>query len=128
VPEARTELAPDVRSPAEARAFVRRVLDAWDCDDPEEVAVLLTSEVVSNAVIHAAGGLALDVRWERGSSVVRIEVRDNDERPPLLRTPTADSAGGRGIVLVEALARRWGSEPLADGKVVWFEVPTRPLR
>lgn len=123
--DARVELAGTVESPAAARGFMRRVLDAWDCEDPDEIAVLLTSEVVSNAVVHAATRLALDVVWDDGGEMLRVEVRDGDECPPRHRHPSIDAVGGRGIMLVESLARRWGSEPEGEGKVVWFELGTR---
>ena len=124
-PEARMELDAALGSAATARQFVRSVLDAWDCDDPEEIAILLTSEVVSNAVIHAATRLALDVCWDDEAQMLRVEVRDGDERPPRHQHPAIDASGGRGIMLVESLARRWGSEPEDGGKVVWFELNAR---
>jgi two-component sensor histidine kinase len=123
--DARVELAGTVESPAAARGFMRRVLDAWDCEDPDEIAVLLTSEVVSNAVVHAATRLALDVVWDDDGETLRVEVRDGDERPPRHRHPSIDAVGGRGIMLVESLARRGGSEPEGEGKVVGFELGTR---
>ncbi|MGD9798438.1 MAG: PAS domain S-box protein, partial [Acidimicrobiia bacterium] len=58
-----TELTPSVESPGLARAFLRELLDRWDCRDTGDVAVLLTSEVVSNAVVHAGGPVVLGVRW-----------------------------------------------------------------
>jgi anti-sigma regulatory factor (Ser/Thr protein kinase) len=123
--EARTELDATPASASTARAFVRDLLAAWDCDTEEDVAVLLTTELVSNAVRHAATRLALDVR--RGDDdVVRVEVRDGDVRLPELRRPDVDATGGRGLVLVDALARRWGAEADGHGKVVWFELGQRP--
>jgi anti-sigma regulatory factor (Ser/Thr protein kinase) len=123
--DARMELEGTVESPAAARGFLRRVLDAWDCEDPDEIAVLLTSEVVSNAVVHAATRMALDVCWDDEAQMLRVEVRDGDVRPPRHRHPSVDAVGGRGIMLVESLARRWGSEPRGEGKIVWFELSAR---
>src|SRR4051812_12464341 len=123
--EARVDLDGSVDCASEARVFLRRVLDAWDCEDPDQIAVLLTSEVVANAVVHAATRLALDVFWDSEAETLRIEVRDGDDRPPRNRHPSIDAVGGRGIMLVESLARRWGSEPDGHGKVVWFELPAR---
>jgi hypothetical protein len=122
------EMSGTVESPGAAREFLRRVLAAWDCEDPDEVAVLLTSEVVSNAVVHAATRLALDVCWDDDGQTLRVEVRDGDVRPPRNRHPSVDAVGGRGIMLVESLARRWGSEPYGEGKVVWFELNARRRR
>jgi anti-sigma regulatory factor (Ser/Thr protein kinase) len=121
-PEAHTELDATPSSAAEARAFVRQLLEAWDCDDEHEVAVLLTSELVSNAVRHAATRLALDVRADPEVDVLRIAVRDENVQPPIRREPDVDATGGRGIFLVDALARRWGTDVEDRGKVVWFEL------
>ena len=136
VPTARTDgegMAPELRiefeavsaSAGEAREFIRCALEAWDCDDPDEIAVLLTSEVVSNAVRHAATALALDVSLDDDSLLLRIEVRDSDSRLPVLHRPSIDATGGRGILLVDTLARRWGARPEDGGKVVWFELAAR---
>jgi len=102
------------------------VLAAWDCDDPDEVAVLLTSEVVANAVRHAATACAVRVDLE--GDVLRVEVADGSATLPQLRRPRPDDFGGRGLVLVESFARRWGAEPTPTGKVVWFSVEVRPRR
>ena len=102
------------------------MLAAWDCDDPDEVAVLLTSEVVANAVRHAATACAVRVDLE--GDVLRVEVADGSATLPQLRRPRPDDFGGRGLVLVESFARRWGAEPTPTGKVVWFSVEVRPRR
>jgi anti-sigma regulatory factor (Ser/Thr protein kinase) len=120
--EARTELDATPASAAAARTFVRDLLAAWDCDDQHDVAVLLTSELVSNAVRHAATRLALEVQADPNAEVVRIAVRDSDGRLPIRRDPGADATGGRGLLLVDALARRWGTDVEDEGKVVWFEL------
>ena len=125
-PDARTELDALASSPKAARDFVRSVLEAWDCDDPDEVALLLTSEVVSNAVVHAATRLALDVGWDEDAEVLRIEVHDGSAVVPQIRNPTEGATGGRGMLLVERLARRWGTHAEGGGgKVVWFELAAR---
>jgi anti-sigma regulatory factor (Ser/Thr protein kinase) len=123
-PEARTELEATPSSAAEARAFVRQLLAAWDCDDEREVAILLTSELVSNAVRHAATRLALEVRADPEVDVLRIAVRDENGQLPVRREPEVGATGGRGIFLVDTLARRWGADVEDRGKVVWFELGT----
>lgn len=119
-PEAHTELEATPASTGMARAFVRDLLAAWDCDADEDVALLLTSELVANAVRHAATRLAVDVRLE--DEVVRVEVHDTAAALPEVRPVDLSALGGRGLHLVEALARRWGVDPEPGGKVVWFEL------
>jgi anti-sigma regulatory factor (Ser/Thr protein kinase) len=106
-----------------ARALVRSVLDLWDCDDPDDAGVLLTSEIVTNAVRHAAGVLAVQLDLSITDGVVRVAVGDPASERPVLRSPSVDAIGGRGLMLVEALAARWGSVPTDRGKLVWFEFP-----
>lgn len=109
----------------EARALMRSALALWDCDDPLDAGELLTSEVVSNAVRHAAGVLAMEIELSWRDSVVRVSVEDPTSDPPVLRAADADASGGRGLALVESLATRWGSHRTQRGKVVWFEFPVQ---
>lgn len=127
-PEARTHLEPVPESASSARRFVRDLLVAWDCDDPDEIAVLLTSEVVSNAIRHAADQFGVEMLVDLDDDRVRIEVRDRGAADPIMRSADSASTGGRGLLLVDALARRWGTERDLEGKVVWFEVEARRRR
>jgi len=121
-PAASTRLPPRPSSAAEARAFVRQFLTANERVGDEEVAVLLTSEVVSNAILHAATDVDVGVSLTPAGAV-RVEVRDSAAGLPAVRAIDAEDTGGRGLFLVDALARRWGTEPSSGGgKVVWFEV------
>lgn len=108
-----------------ARALVRSVLDFWDCDDPDDAGALLTSEIVTNAVRHAAGVLAMQFDLSLVDGMVRVAVEDSTSAPPVPRAANVDAIGGRGLLLVEALAARWGSIPTGRGKIVWFEFPVR---
>ena len=125
-PAASTHLSAVPESAGEARRFMRDVLAAWDCDDPDDIAVLLTSEVVSNAVRHAADELGIDVLVGLGDDVLRVEVHDGGRGEPELQDPEQSATGGRGLLLVDALARRWGAKRDVTGKSVWFELPARP--
>ncbi|HET9690279.1 MAG TPA: ATP-binding protein [Acidimicrobiales bacterium] len=100
-----------------ARAFVAATLAAWDLDDLAEVAVLLTSEVVTNAVRYAPGTVSVAIDDERE---VRFEVGDESPVPPRLRAAGPGDEGGRGLRLLGSLAHRWGWRPRSSGKVVWF--------
>jgi len=120
------DLPPEPASAGRARAFVADMLEVWDCNDTEEIAGLLTSEVVTNAVRHAGGDLVLEVSLQAGT--LRISTLD---RGPMWTQPIpADphDSHGRGLLLVDSLARRWGVEQRATGKTVWFEVAVQPRR
>ncbi len=110
---------------AAARTVVRLVLDLWDCDDPDDALALLTGEVVTNAVRHGAGVLATHVDLSLLDGVLQVAAEVSTSARPVPRTTPADAVGGRGLLLVEALAARWGSTPTDRGKVVWFEFPVR---
>lgn len=104
-----------------ARREVRAVLaDAVD-PDTVDTAVLLVSELVTNATLHVGGQVALVVRTRPG--VVRLEVRDSGSRPPLPRRALdRERTSGRGLHLLDRLAADWGTQVEPKGKVVWCEV------
>ena len=85
-----------------------------------DVIVLLTSEVVTNAVLHARTQARLTVLVTKNK--VRVEVVDGDSREPVPRQARAEDTSGRGLQLVDVLSSRWGAERVGDGKRVWFEV------
>ena len=89
-------------------------------DEVVETVELLTSELVTNVVLHARSSPELVVSLDDG--VVRVEVWDSTASPPIRRPPDAQSASGRGINIVAELAAEWGVEKIPDGKRVWFEV------
>jgi signal transduction histidine kinase len=86
--------------------------------------LLVISELVENARAHAGGPIRVALR--RTGPVVRVEVGDSSRRPPTPAVAHADAAGGRGLVVVEALATSWGTQPAVHGKVVWAELPVTP--
>jgi len=104
---------------AEARRRVQAAARAWDVTVDRDVAVLLTSEVVTNAVVHGPGGVVtLTVILLPGQ--LRVEVFDTCPDLPAALDPAADAETGRGLLLVDTLAADWGSYRAAAGKVVWF--------
>lgn len=120
---AHCRLMPEPRSVAVARATVRGYLRSAGVRDAD-AAVLVVSELVSNAVVHptvTSGPIEVSVEVDRGC--VHIEVEDADPRPPVTRTHHVDDEFGRGLMIVEQLADAWGWTPLRDnGKRVWCDV------
>ena len=108
-----------------ARHALRALLEPLGLDT--DAAELLVSELVSNAVRYAGGGEVL-VRARLADGLLRVEVLDSSEVvPPLPSEPApADAESGRGLLLVEALAERWGAEPVPGGKRLWFELAPGP--
>ena len=110
-----------IEAGAAIRAFVRVALDP---SAPADVSVVevLTTELVSNVVRHV--GSPMTVRIIRDGSAVRVEVDDESDEPPMLLDLGAESENGRGLVLVDSLARDWGWTAREHGKTVWFVVDT----
>jgi len=108
-----------------ARRVTSDVLATWRLDHVEDTAVLLVSELVTNAVRHARDTHAIALDLEMGATWLRIEVQDADPRWPQPRTPGRFDESGFGLVLVDALAGKWGVRETATGKAVWAELDTR---
>ncbi|MER5741471.1 SpoIIE family protein phosphatase [Streptomyces sp. NPDC002262] len=120
------------RSVAAARAFVRDTLQGWGHPELVDDAVVLTSELVTNAVVHA--GTAADVLCLRSEDSVRVEVADRypEREIPVQSGRTIaspDRENGRGLLLCAALADRWGVDYSPTRKHVWFhlDLPQRPV-
>jgi anti-sigma regulatory factor (Ser/Thr protein kinase) len=105
-----------------ARRFITEFSKASRLSDDDcHTAALLTSELVTNAVRYGGSRATLEAR--RPSGVLRISVEDdNPELPEEGLAPTYRAESGRGIMLVDALAARWGVERRTGGKAVWFEL------
>ncbi|WP_329256604.1 SpoIIE family protein phosphatase [Streptomyces sp. NBC_01478] len=112
-------LDPEDSAPGQARRLARRALARWGMEDMSDSVELLVSEVVTNAVRYASRPVTL--RLLR-TDVLRCEVGDDVPQLPRLRQARATDEGGRGLYLVNRLARRWGATRLSTGKVVWFEL------
>ncbi len=113
-----TELPCDLASPRLARQLVERTCHEWGAPGMVAAAEVVASELTDNMVHHArsAGWLRLELRGD----MLTIAVADADPRPPVLRVPGLRAAGGRGLVLVDKLSRRWGTALRPpNGKVVW---------
>jgi hypothetical protein len=104
---------------AVVRRFARLTLTAWACGTAVEDALLIVTELATNALQHGSGRPLL--RLSVGAGHLRIEVFDDDPAPPVRRPPGAD--GGWGLVLVERLSLAWGTARHGLGKVVWCALP-----
>ncbi len=118
--EVQWRFPPASRSVPEARRRVSATLADWGLDGLADTVVLLVSEIVTNAVLHARTDLTVSVS-EEGTGV-RVSVADGSPLPPALRRHSATSTTGRGIQLLDMLADSWHAESSAQGKVVWFTV------
>ena len=118
------------RHPAEAQKARRHVADV--CGDlPSnvlETAKLLTSELFTNALDHSEGAITLSVVLE--SSGLRVEVTDHAAGAPVVREVDLEDEHGRGMLLVDSMAKAWGAGryPRGRGKYVWFTLDTAPSR
>ncbi|MFF9057683.1 SpoIIE family protein phosphatase [Streptomyces sp. NPDC014882] len=112
-------LEPEDAAPGRARRLARQALSRWGMEGMTDSVELLVSEVVTNAVRYATRPVSL--RLLR-TDVLRCEVGDDVPQLPRLRQARATDEGGRGLYLVNRLARRWGATRLSTGKVVWFEL------
>jgi anti-sigma regulatory factor (Ser/Thr protein kinase) len=119
----RISLPQTAASPAQARLQVSRFAAENDLLGQAGVALLVLSELVTNAVLHASEPIQVCVMSEDDG--LRIEVSDGDTHAARItsRAPkAAGEPGGRGLQIVNSLARRWGVTQNADGKTVWAEV------
>ncbi|MFD8254325.1 SpoIIE family protein phosphatase [Streptomyces werraensis] len=115
------ELSPDPAVVADARRTAQDQLSRWGLDEEVKFTTeLLVSELVTNAIRHASGRVRLRLIRER---TLVCEVLDGGASAPHLRHPRAMDEGGRGLLLVSQLAKRWGTRFVPDGKIIWAEQP-----
>ena len=101
-----------------ARATVDAALRVWHLDDLAGVATLLTSELVTNAVLHARTDVRVVARHTPGEVIVLVF--DGSDVIPSPSAASPEDEGGRGLLMVQHLSRDWGVERTEQGKVVWF--------
>lgn len=99
------ELPPTAASVPAGRRFVSALLDTWGMAGLVETAALLTSELLTNSVLHARTAIVLTVT--RGDGTVEIVVRDGSRSAPRRRRHARDATTGRGLELLERLAQTW---------------------
>jgi len=108
---------------ADARRFIRETLRGWEVEDVLDEALLLVSELVTNAVVHA--GTRTEVTAQLLDGAVRVDVEDHHPSrllPPIPIPAREDQEGGRGLYLSAAVSSAWGVEYTRVAKVVWFRL------
>jgi anti-sigma regulatory factor (Ser/Thr protein kinase) len=102
------------------RRRARAALDDFPSSDAVDDVLVVISELVENVSRHTRGGGEL--RLAREDGVIVIEVHDGDAAEPRLLPPDDRRIGGRGLLVVAGMARRWGVRPEETGKTVWAEI------
>jgi anti-sigma regulatory factor (Ser/Thr protein kinase) len=123
--DADAQLPHRVDSVPAARAFLAQLLSGWEiADQVIDEASLLATELMSNAVEHGSGVVNLEIAVHNG--VLRVGVHDDAADTPVVVDVADSSLSGRGIWLVQSIARDWGSDSSGEepGKTVWFELVT----
>jgi anti-sigma regulatory factor (Ser/Thr protein kinase) len=110
---------------AEARGQVRAAIHSWKVPVDEDIAILLTSDLVTNAILHGDGEtVTLAIRCSRGH--LRIDVYDRSLYLPVGVSEPVEEAMGSGLVLVAALSTDWGSFRTPAGKAMFFTLALQP--
>jgi anti-sigma regulatory factor (Ser/Thr protein kinase) len=124
----RIPLLADLTAVASARAVIEDVIRAWRVPVDADVAVLLTSELMTNAVTHGTKetGEFVLLAVACDAAVLRVEVHDGSGDLPVLDIAPADAETGRGLLLVTSLSAEWGSQRTSEGKAVYFTLQLQP--
>ena|ERR1700674_4473373 len=119
--ERRVILPKDPASVRLARSFAALAAERWGADVDVATVELATSEIVTNALLHAGSDVAITVRVN--DDTIRVEVADSSRERPVVLHAAPDTTSGRGMDIVEAITEGWGVEDIPNGgKVVWFTV------
>lgn len=116
--ERRVRLAAKLAAASAARAEAEAAIRAWRLPVDPDVAVLLTSELVSNAITHGVGPVTLVIN--SNETGLRVTVHDGSANLPVLADVPPEAEAGRGLLLVASLSAEWGSYRTARGKAVYF--------
>jgi len=115
-------LEAEASAPGAARRFLRRALATQNLDGFGDVSELLTTELVTNVVLHARSPIT--VRLLTSGDRLRVEVDDASNKALVPQPADPERPSGKGLLLVDKLASDWGVDTRADGKTVWFEIDT----
>jgi anti-sigma regulatory factor (Ser/Thr protein kinase) len=125
-PDTVVELPTDMRAPSQARALLRDTACRAHVVSLD-IAMLLASEVVTNAVLHGAPPITLRTYCTEPGRL-KIEVSDTGASMPVAIDAGLDADHGRGLILLDMLATDWGVQPQDPGKTVWFRLTGEPRR
>ena len=117
------DVDPEPEQVAVVRAWVRQTLVEWELADLVDATLLATSELVTNAVLHARTPFRVTLRAD-SSTGVRVEVTDDNPRPPVRAADDEGATSGRGLQVVVGVASGWGTVSDGTGKTVWAEIGT----
>jgi anti-sigma regulatory factor (Ser/Thr protein kinase) len=121
----RVRLTAGPAAAAEARRRVKAAIRTWDIPVDPDIAVLLTSELVTNAIRHEVTGIVvLAITCSCGQ--LRVDVHDTSRALPMLVDAPVDAETGRGLMLVTALSAEWGFYRTPAGKAVYFTLAFQP--
>ncbi len=118
--EATLAIPADTAAIGRARRFTAAFLEEQGAGELIDTVVLMVSELVTNALLHS--GASAQLRLLLTDSGLRAEVRDTSPATPFVKQYSETATTGRGMVIVDALAKSWGANTDASGKVVWFTV------
>ncbi|MFF4985563.1 ATP-binding protein [Streptosporangium saharense] len=121
----------EARNVASARRFVRDIAIEWNTAEAvPEIAELLTSEIVTNTIVHGAVNPAaappVHITVMREGKLMVVETCDSSNTIPQIRNAAPTATSGRGLTVVRELAHNWGWLPHPNGKSVWFELVAWP--
>lgn len=109
---------------SQTRRLAQRALDRWGLTAQVDDVLLVATELVQNVTKHTTDGGEFRLAVTDGT--ILIEVTDTNPAPPRIQEVTPQQAGGRGMLLIAAVSRRWGTRPAVwsghTGKVVWAEL------
>jgi anti-sigma regulatory factor (Ser/Thr protein kinase) len=119
----RARFGAELASVPASRSWTRSVLAGHVDDRAVADALLVVSELATNALLHAGSAFELAVEADEARGVVHLAVTDASRNQPIVRTdPSPQATSGRGMWLVDRLCRRWGVERRPGGKRVWCEL------
>ncbi len=113
------EFEPELGAARSARELITETCGRWDRPDVASPACVVATELVNNVIAHAHTPMTMLLATHGAG--ISVAVRDRSEVVPTFAgaAPAPTQYGGRGMLLVDSMAKRWGSLTLTDGKVVW---------